>query len=324
MRLPRRIFCLALGFMSFMIVSPPSWAQTYPVRPVHIFVGFPAGGTSDIVARMVAQCLSDRFGQQFIVENRPGANTNMAAEMLAHAAPDGYTIGLVGISNALNATLYTKLNFDLKNDLTMVAGLSRSPLVLEVHPSIPVNTVSEFISYAKANPGKLTMASYGYGSISHLAGELFKAGTGIDILHVPYRGSAPLVVDLISGQVQSAFDNLPASIEHIRGGRLRALAVTALSRSQSLPDIPSLGDFLPGYEVGVFFGVGAPNKTPPDIVAELNRAINACLADPNIRARLADLGGEPLVLSSVEFARLIADETNKWSRVIQNANIKLE
>src|SRR5271166_2590183 len=308
MKLPRRRFLhLAAGVVVVPVVSRIARAETYPTRPVRIVVGFSAGGTADIVVRLMGHWLSERFGQQFIVENRPGANTNIAVEAVVRAPADGYTLGLVGISNVLNATLYDKLNFDLYRDVAMVAGLNRSPLVLEVHPAVPVNTLPEFIAYAKANPGKISLASYGSGSISHVAGELFKIATGTEMLHVPYRGSAPMLIDLLGGQVQAAFDNLPASIEYIRTGKLRAMAVTTATRSEALPHIPSLTELLPGYEASAFFGLGAPKNTAAEIVSKLNEEINAGLADPKIIGRLADLGGAPLVLSSAEFGKLIAN-----------------
>ncbi len=325
MTLHRRQFLrLTAGAAALPAVSRLAWAQAYPTRPVRLIVGFPAGGTADIVARLIAQWLSERLGQQFIVENRSGANSNLAVEAVVRAPADGYTLGIVGISNVLNPTLYDKLNFDLSRDLAMVAGLNRSPLVLEVHPAVPVNTVPEFIAHVKASPGKISMASYGTGSISHVAGELFKRSMGLDMLHVPYRGSTPMLVDLLGGQVQSTFDNLPASVGQIRTGKLRALAVTTAIRSEALPDIPSVSEFLPGYEASAFVGVGAPKNTPAEIVNKLNREINAGLADPKVTARFAELGGGPLVLSSGEFGKLMAHETDKWAKVIRVANIKAE
>jgi tripartite-type tricarboxylate transporter receptor subunit TctC len=325
MTLARRKFLhLAAAAAALPIVPNIAWAQAYPARPVRILVGFAAGGTQDIVARLVAQSLSERLGQQFILENRPGANSNLAMEALVRAPADGYTLGVPGIANVLNASLYEKLSFDVRSDLAMVAGLSSSPLVLEVHPSLPVMTVPEFIASAKANPGKITLASYGVGSISHVAAELFKAATGINTLHVPYRGSAPMLIDLVGGQVGAAFDNLPASVEHIKAGRLRALAVTTARRSEALPHIPSLGELLPGYEASAFFGIAAPKNTSAAVIGRLNEAINASLADPKLVGRLAELGGAPLILSSAEFGKMIVDETDKWGKVIRAANIKAE
>jgi tripartite-type tricarboxylate transporter receptor subunit TctC len=325
MKLPRRKFLhLAAGAAALPAISGIGWGQTYAARPVRIIVGFAAGGTQDIVARLIGQSLSERLGQQFIVENRPGANSNLAIEAVVRAPADGLTLGVVGIANVLNATLYDKLSFDLRGDLAMVAGLNSSPLVLEVHPALQVNNVAEFIAHAKADPGKITMASYGAGSISHVAAELFKTATGIDTLHVPYRGSAPMLTDLLGGQVEAAFDNLPASVEHIKAGKLRALAVTTASRSGALPHIPSLRELLPGYEASAFFGIGAPKNTPVSVVSKLNEAINASLVDSKMVGRLAELGGAPLVLSSAAFGKLIVDETDKWRKVIRAANIKSE
>jgi tripartite-type tricarboxylate transporter receptor subunit TctC len=324
-KLRRRQFLhLIAGAAALPAVSRHAWAQAYPTRPVRIVVGFAAGGTNDIVARLIGQWLAERVGQQFIVENRPGANSNMAVDMVVRAPADGYTLGLVGIANVLNATLLEKPSFDVHRDVAMIAGLNRSPLVLEVHPSLPVNTVPEFIAYAKANAGKVTMASYGSGSISHVAAELFKAATGTNMVHVPYRGSGPMLTDLLGGQVQAAFDNLPASVEHIRAGKLRGLAVTTATRSEALSQVPSLSEFLPGYEASAFFGIGAPKNVPQEIVDKLNAEINACLADPRIRDRLVELGGAPLILSSTEFATLINNEQDKWARVIRTANVRAE
>jgi len=305
-------------------ISDVGWSQTYPARPVRIIVGFAAGGTQDIIARLIGQSLSEHLGQQFIIENRPGANSNLAIEAVVRAPADGYTLGVVGIANVLNATLYEKLSFDLRSDLAMVAGLNSSPLVLEVHPTLQVNTVPEFIALAKANPGEITVASYGAGSISHVAAELFKAATGINTLHVPYRGSGPMLTDLLGGQVQAAFDNLPASVEHIKAGRLRALAVTTAIRSGTLPQVPSLSELLSGYEASAFFGIGAPKSMPIAAINKLNEAVNASLVDPRMVGRFAELGGAPLVLSPAAFGKLIVDETDKWARVIRAANIRPE
>jgi tripartite-type tricarboxylate transporter receptor subunit TctC len=319
----RNIFHLAAGAA---VLSAPdiSWGQTYPTRPVRIIVGFSAGGTQDIVARLIGQSLSERLGQQFIIENRPGANSNLAIETVVRAPADGYTLGVVGIANVLNAALFDKLSFDVRSDLAPVAGLSSSPLVLEVYPTLPVHNVRELTAYAKANPGKMTIASYGAGSISHVAAELFKTATGIQTLHVPYRGSAPMLTDLIGGQVQCAFDNLPASVEHIKAGRLRALAVTTASRSEVLPDLPSLGELLPGYEASAFFGLAGPKTMPIALIGKLNEAVAAILADPKMVRRLAELGGAPLALSPAAFGKLMIGETDKWGKVIRAANIKAE
>jgi tripartite-type tricarboxylate transporter receptor subunit TctC len=325
MTLPRRRFLqLAAAAAALPAASRVARAQGYPARPVRILVGFSAGGTQDIVARLIAQSLSDRLGQQFIVENRPGTNSNLAIETVARAPADGYTLGVVGIANVLNATLYDKLSFDLRHDLAMVAGLNVSPLVLEVHPTLPANSVAEFIAHAKSNPGKITIASYGAGSISHVAAELFKTATGINTLHVPYRGSAPMLTDLLGGQVAAAFDNLPASVGHIRAGKLRALGVTTATRSGALPHLPSLSELLPGYEASAFFGIGAPRDTPVAIINKLNEAINGSLADPKLTARLAELGGAPIVLSYTAFGKLVSDETDKWGKVIRAANVRPE
>ncbi len=325
MRLSRRIFLhLTIGASMLPAISDVGWSQTYPARPVRIIVGFAAGGTQDIIARLIGQSLSEHLGQQFIIENRPGANSNLAIEAVVRAPADGYTLGVVGIANVLNATLYEKLSFDLRSDLAMVAGLNSSPLVLEVHPTLQVNTVPEFIALAKANPGEITVASYGAGSISHVAAELFKAATGINTLHVPYRGSGPMLTDLLGGQVQAAFDNLPASVEHIKAGRLRALAVTTAIRSGTLPQVPSLSELLSGYEASAFFGIGAPKSMPIAAINKLNEAVNASLVDPRMVGRFAELGGAPLVLSPAAFGKLIVDETDKWARVIRAANIRPE
>jgi tripartite-type tricarboxylate transporter receptor subunit TctC len=325
MKLPRRRFLhLAAGAVALPAVSQIAWAQTYPTRPVRLIVGYSPGGTIDIVARLIGQWLSKRLGQQFIVENRPGAATNIAAEAVVRAPPDGYTFLLVTASNVINTTLYDNLNFNFIRDIAPVAGIVRQPLVMEVSPSVPAKTVPEFITYAKANPGKLSMASFGTATISHVAGELFKMSAGINMVHVPYRGSAPMLTDLLGGQVQAAFDALPASIEYIRAGKLRALAVTTMTRSDALPDIPTVGDFVPGYEAISWGGIGAPKNTPAEIIEKLNKEINAGLADPNMKARLADLGAEPMSMTSAEFGKLIAAETEKWGKVIRVANIKAD
>jgi tripartite-type tricarboxylate transporter receptor subunit TctC len=323
MKLPRRTFLhLAAGAATLPAMPRFAWAQSYPARPVRIVVGFPAGGTTDIVARLIAQWLSERLGQQFIVENRPGAGTHMATEAVASAPADGYTLLMATASNAINATLYNRLNF--LRDIVPVAGVIRSPFVLEVHPAVPVKTVPELIDYAKANSGKINMASFGTGSSSHLTGELFKMMTGVEMMHVPYRGSAPMLVDLLSGQVQLAFDNLPASIEHIRSGKLRALAVTTTMRSEVLPDIPALGEMLPGFESSAWIGIAAPKSTPAEIIDKLNKEINAALAGPMIKARFAELSGVALGGMPIDFGKHIADETGKWGKIIRMANIKPE
>jgi tripartite-type tricarboxylate transporter receptor subunit TctC len=299
-------------------------AQTYPTRSVRIIVGFAAGGTSDIVGRLVGQWLSERLGQQFIVENRPGASTNLATEAVARAAADGYTLLVVSSTSAINATLYDKLNFVFLRDIAPVASVFETPLVVEVNPSVPVRTIPEFIAYAKANPGKLNLATPGIGTSPHVAGELFKMTAGVDMVHVPYRGTGPMLTDLIGGQVQVAFDPLPASIAHIRAGKLRALAVTTATRSDALPDVPTVGEFVPGYEASNWYGVGAPKATPAETVDKLNKEINAGLADPKLKARLADVGGDVLALSPADFGKFIADDVSKWAKVIRAANVKPE
>lgn len=301
-----------------------AWAQTYPSRPVRWLVGFAAGGDADILARLIGQWLSERFSQRFIIENRPGAASNIAIEAAVRAPADGYTLVSVSSTNAINVTLYENLNFNLITDVVPIAGIVRAPNILVVHPSFPARTVSEFIAFTKANPGTINYASAGVGSISHMSGELFKMMTGVNIQHVPYRGAAPALTDLLGGRVQMAFLPMPGSIEYIRAGKLRALAVTTETRSDQLPDIPSIGDFVPGYEASVRFGVGAPKNTPAAIVGGLNREINAGLADPKLKARLADLGGAVLGGSPAEFGKLITDEVEKWATVIRTADIKPE
>ena len=325
MTLPRRQFLhLAAGAVALPAVPRIARTQTYPARPVRIIVGFPAGGTTDIAARLIAQALSERLGQQFIVENRPGASTNLAVEAVVRAPGDGYTLLAASATNTINVSLFEKLNFNFIRDIVMVAGLVSSPLVLEVHPSVPVKTVPELIAYAKANPGKVTLASFGVGTTSHVAGELFKMMTGVNMLHVPYRGSAPLVTDLIGGQVQAAVDNLPASIEHIRAGKLRALAVTTATRSEVLPDIPTVAQYLPDFDASAWIALGAPRNTPAPIVDKLNREINAALADPKIKARTAELGATVYPGSPADFGKLVAEETDKWAKVVKFAGLKPE
>jgi tripartite-type tricarboxylate transporter receptor subunit TctC len=324
MKLPRRTFLhVAAGGAVLAAASRIAWAQ-YPSRPVRMIAPFAPGGTSDFLARLMGQWLSERLGQPFVIENRPGAGANIGTEAVVRASPDGYTLLMAGGYNAINATLYDKLNFNFIRDITAVAGIVRVPSVMVVHPSVPATTVPEFIAYAKSKPGKTTMASAGNGAPSHLAGELFKIMAGIDVVHVPYRGGGPAVTDLIAGQVQVMFATTVETIEYIRAGRLRALAVTTTTRSEVLPDIPAVAEFLPGYEASGWFGIGAPKNTPSEIIDKLNREINAGLADPKIKTRLADLGGEALALSPAEFGRLIADETEKWRKVIRAANIKPE
>jgi tripartite-type tricarboxylate transporter receptor subunit TctC len=313
-----------VGAAALPAISRVARAQAYPTRPVRIIVPFAAAGAFDIMARLIGQWLSERLGQPFVIENRPGAGTNIGTETVVKAPPDGYTLLLAGTPNAINATLYEKLNFNFIRDIASVAGISRAPLVMAVHPSVPAKTVPEFIAYAKANPGKISMASAGIGAPSHVSGELFKMMAGVNVVHVPYRGAGPALGDLLAGQVQVGFPSMPSSIEYVRAGKLRALAVTSATRSDALPDIPTVGEFLPGYEASASYGIGAPKGTPVEIVDKLNKEINAGLANPKIKARLADLGGEVLALSPADFAKLIADETEKWGKVIRAANIKAE
>jgi tripartite-type tricarboxylate transporter receptor subunit TctC len=323
MKLPRRSFLhLVAGAAALPALSRFAWAQTYPSRPVRVTVPAPAGGGYDIVARLMGQWLSERLGQQFVIDNRPGGGTNIGTETVVRAAADGYTLLLVASANAINATLYEKLNFNFIRDIAAVAGIISLPEVMVVHPSVPTKTVPEFIAYAKANPGKISVASGGIGTPGHLSGELFKTMTGVNMLHVPYRGLAPALTDLLGGQVQVGFGSVPSSIEHIRTGRLRALAVTTAMRAEALPDVPTFAEFVPGYEASFWYGVGAPKATPAEIVEKLNKEINAGLADPKIKARLADLGGTVLPGSPADFGKLIADETEKWGKVIRTANIK--
>jgi tripartite-type tricarboxylate transporter receptor subunit TctC len=323
MKLPRRRFLrLAAGAAALPAASRFAWAQAYPTRPVRIVVGFAAGGSADILARLLGQWLSERLGQPFVIENRPGAGTTIATEAVVKAPPDGYTLLLVAAAAVTSALLYDKLN--LIRDTAPVASISREPQILALHPSIPTNTVSEFIAYAKANPGKISMASGGNGTPAHIAGELFKMMTGVNLVHVPYRGAAPALTDLIGGQVQVMFVAMASGIEYVRAGKLRSLAVTTAMRSEALPDLPVLGDFVAGYESSAWYGLGAPKHTPSEIVATLNTEINAGLVNSMIKARLADLGSTPLVGSATDFGKLIADETEKWGKVIRAANIKLE
>jgi tripartite-type tricarboxylate transporter receptor subunit TctC len=325
MELPRRRFLqLAAAAAALPVISGIARAQTYPARPVRIITGFAAGAGADLVARLMDQWLSERLGQPFVVENRPGAGGNIGTEAVVRAAPDGYTLLLASSSNAINATLYERLNFNFIHDIAPVAGVMRVPNVMLVHPSVPATTIPEFIAYAKAHPGKITMASGGIGSASHVAGELFATMTGINMIHVPYRGAAPALTDLLGGQVQISFVGMTASIEYIRAGKLRALAVTTTARSEALPELPTIGEFVPGYEASQWYGIGAPKNTPAKIVDKLNREINAGLADPKIEARLADFGGTPLTGSPTDFETFVAAETEKWARVIKLAGIKAQ
>lgn len=313
---------LGVFFMLSLAGVGGASALEYPTKPVRWIVGYPAGGSTDILARLMGQWLSARLGQQFVVENRPGAGNNIATEQAVRAAPDGYTLLLVNPANAINATLYEKLSFNFVRDIAPVVGLIRVPNVMEVNPSVSAKTVPEFIAYAKANPGKINLASSGNGTSIHMSGELFKMMTGLKMQHVPYRGSAPMLTDLIAGQVQVTFDNMPSSIEHIRAGRLRALAVTTAMRSHALPDIPVVADFVPGYEASAWFGVGVPRGTPAEIIDKLNKEINAAIADPAIKARLADMGGMLINGTPEEFGKIVVEETEKWAKVVKFSGAK--
>jgi tripartite-type tricarboxylate transporter receptor subunit TctC len=322
MKLPRRTFLqLAAGAAALQAVPRIARAQTYPTRPVRIIVAFAPGGTPDIIARLMAQWLSERLGQQFIIENKPGASGNIGAEAAVNSPPDGHTLLQVSTVYAINATLYDKLNFKLIRDIAPVASIFQNPNVMEVNPSFPVKTVPEFIAYAKAYPEKINFASGGIGTTLHVTGELFKMMTGINMVHVPYRGVPP-VTGLLGGEVQVMFDNMPSSIEHIRAGRLRALAVTTSTRSDALPNVPAIGEFVPGYEASTWFGIGAPKRTPVEIIDKLNREINASLTDPKINARYTGFGGAVLPGSPADFARLIAHDIEKWARVVEFSGAK--
>jgi tripartite-type tricarboxylate transporter receptor subunit TctC len=323
MKLPRRQFLhLAAGAVTLSACLRIAVAQTYPTRPVKLVVGFPPGGGNDIIARLIAQWLTERLGQPFVVENRPGAGTNIATEGVVRAQPDGYTLLFVAPSSAINATLYEKLSFNFIRDIAPVASLMRLPNVMEVNLSVPVKTVPEFIAYAKADGSKINMASPGVGTSVHLSGELFKMMAGVDMLHVPYRGTAPALTDLLGGQVQVTFGTMTGSIEYIRTGKLRALAVTTATRAEALPEVPTVAEFVPGYEASTWYGIGAPKDTATEIIDKLNKEINVGLADSKMKAQLADLGGTVLAGSPAEFGRLIADETEKWARVVKFAGIK--
>jgi len=320
----RQFLYLAAGAAALPAVSRFAWAQAYPTRPVRIIVGVAAGGGGDLIARVMGQWLSERLGQPFVIENRPGGGGNIGTEAVVRAPADGYTLLLCSTQNATNAALYDKLNFNFVRDIAPVASITRGTYVMVVNPSVPAKSVPEFIAYAKANPGRITFGSAGIGGGNHLAGELFKMMAGVDMVHVPYRGIAPALNDLLGGQVQVAFASTPSSIEYIRAGRLRALAVTTMSRAEAPPDIPTVGEFVPGYEATAWFGIGAPRNTPAEIVDKLNKEINAGLADPKIKGRLADLGSTPFPGSPADFGKLIADETEKWGNVIRALNIKAE
>jgi tripartite-type tricarboxylate transporter receptor subunit TctC len=319
MMLPRRQFLHLAAAAALSAVPCLAWAQPYPTRPVHLIVPFPPGGGAEISARLLGQWLSERLRQPFIIDNRPGAGTNIGTEAVVRASQDGHTLLLVNAANAINATLYERLSFNFIRDIAPVAGIMRLPSVMVVHPSLPAKTVPEFIAYAKANPGKLSMASGGIGSGSHVAGELFKMMAGVDMVHVPYRGVAPALTDLLGGQVQVIFVSTAASIEYIRSGKLRALAVTSATRTDVLPNIPTVGEVVTGYEATGWFGIGAPRNTPAEIIDRLNNEINAALRDPKIVARFADLGGTVLALSPADFGKLIATETDKWAKVVKFA-----
>ena len=325
MKFPRRQFLhLAAGAAALPAVSRFAWAQSYPTRPVRLVVGFPPGGPTDIVARLMGQWLLERLGQPLIIENRPGAGGNIATQAVINAPADGYTLLMASHANAINATLYSSLSFNFIRDVTPVAGLVQVPNVLEVNPAVPANTVAEFIAYAKSNPGKLSYASAGNGTSAHLAAELFKTMTGVELLHVPYRGSGPALVDILSGQVQVMFDAIPSSIEHIKAGKLRALAVTTARRSDALPNIPVIADTVRGYDTSGWFGVGAPAGTPAEIVDKLNKEINAGLADPKMKARFAELGASTMITTPAEFVTYIAEETDKWAKAVKFSGAKAD
>jgi tripartite-type tricarboxylate transporter receptor subunit TctC len=323
MQLPRRRFLqFAAAAAALPAVSRNARAQSYPAKPVRLIIGYPPGGSADITARLTGQWLSERLGQPVVVESRPGAATNLATEAVVRAAPDGYTLLLVAPANAINATLYEKLSFDFLRDIVPVAGIIRFPNVVVVNPSLPVKTIPELIAYAKANPGQLNMASSGNGSTIHMSGELFKMLTGINMVHVPYRGGALALTDLMGGQVQVMFDNVPTSAGHIKAGKLRGLAVTSTARSEVLPDLPTVADFLPGYEASAWYGLGAPKGTPDEIIDKVNKAMNAVLADPKSQARFKELGASLLPGSPADFGKLLAEETEKWGKVVKFAGVK--
>ena len=322
-KLPRRRFLhLAAGVAALPAASLIAQAHAYPSRPARIVVPFAAGGSTDINARLIGQWLSERLGQQFVIENRPGAGSNVGTEVVVNAPPDGYTLLLIGASSAINATLYDKLNFNFLRDITPVSGIMSIPFIMVINPSFPAKTVSEFIAYARANPGKVNMASGGAGTAGHMSGELFKMMAGVNMVHVPYRGEALALTDMLGGHVQAMFGTVPASIEHVRTGKLRPLAVTSARRSELLPDLPTVGDFVPGYETSAWQGVGAPKNTPAEIINGLNKEINAGLADPKIKARVPDMGGTVLAGSPADFGKLIADETEKWGKVVKFSGAK--
>jgi tripartite-type tricarboxylate transporter receptor subunit TctC len=325
MKFPRRrLLRLAAGAGALAAAARIAGAQAYPNRSLRLIIGYTPGGSADLTARLVGQWLSERLGQPVVVESRPGAGTTIATEAVVHAPPDGYTLLLVAPANAINASLYEKLNHDFIRDIAPVAGLIRFPNVMEVNPAVPAKTVPEFIAYAKANPGKINMASSGNGSTIHVSGELFKMMAGVNMVHVPYRGGAPALTDLLGGQVQVMFDNLPTSIEYIRAGKLRPLAVTSTTRSDLLPEVPTVADFVPGYESSAWYGVGAPKNTPVEIIDRLNKEINAVLADPRMKGRVADMGATLVAGSPADFGKLVADETEKWGKVVKFAGAKAD
>jgi tripartite-type tricarboxylate transporter receptor subunit TctC len=325
MKLPRRTFLHLTACAAALPVAPRiAWAQTYPERPVRLIVGFAPGGATDIAARLMGQWLSEQFGQQFVIENRTGAASNIATEAVVRAPADGYTLLMVTVANAFNATLYDKLGFNFLRDIAPVAGIIRFPLVMQVNPSFPAKTVAEFITYAKSNPGKISYGSGGVGTSLHIAAELFKMMTGVEMIHVPYRGGAPAMTDLMGGQIQVLFNPLPESMAHIKAGKLHPLAVTIATRSDVLPDIPTVGDFVPGYEAGALQGMGAPRNTPAEIVEKLNKAVNLGLADPKLKARFTDLGATVFPVSPATFGKFMIEETEKWGRVIKFAGAKAE
>ena len=322
MKLPRRKFLhLAVGAAALLAMPRIARAQAYPTRPVRVIVGFAAGGGYDIIGRLIGQWLSDRLGQPFVIENRPGAATNIATQVVVNAPADGYTLLLVGSTNTINTTFYRKLNFDFMRDIAPVASITRQPQAMLTNPSFPAETIPALIDYAKANPGKINTSSPGVGSISHLAIELFKMMAGVNLVHVPFGGNAPALTALLGGQVDVSVASLPSSIESIRSGKLRGVAVTTAMRAEALPDVPALGEFVPGYEVSAWYGIGAPNGTPADVIDKLNKEVNAGLADSKLKARIAEFGGTPSALSPAEFGKFIADETEKWRNVIRAANI---
>jgi tripartite-type tricarboxylate transporter receptor subunit TctC len=323
MKFARRQF-LQLAAGAAVLPAVSASAETYPVRPIRLIIGYTPGGSADLTARLMGQWLSERLGQPFVIENRPGGGTNIATEAVVRAAPDGYTLLLVAPANAINATLYDKLNFNFLRDIDPIAGIIRFPNVVAVNPQVPVKTIPELIAYAKANPGKLNMASSGNGSTIHMSGELFKMMTGIDMVHVPYRGGAPALTDLISGQVQVMFDNIPTCAEHVKSGKLRGLAITSTTRSEVLPDLPPVADFLPGYEASAWYGFGAPKGTPPEIIERLNKATNDVLADATAKKRFGELGAFLLPGSAADFGKLLADETEKWGRVVKFSGARVD